>query len=493
MRISDDRETLRLGVERQLKDCRRICDEEGWTQVGPYEDNSKTAADPTKDRPDYDRMMRDIRAGKIDVVVVAVSDRLHRQPAELEQFIADAKAAGMTRLRTDRSREYDLRDYDAIRDMRKEVIDAAYEVDRLSYRIKRAMLDIAERGGWNGGMRPFGYQAVDKQLVVDEFEAPLIREAAQRILQGGTLYGVAKSWRDANVPTVRGANWNTNTVRQILQAPRIAGLRSHGKTPDGKPAIVGKAEWEPILDREVWDKVVILLSDPARKTTKPSRSYPLVGVMKCGECGHRMAAAVVNTRRTYECKRMYGGCGVNVNADRAEGVIYGEMLPLADDPTLRDVVAQEEAGTAEQAERLVLANAADERQLAVISDMLTDNEMDRATYTKQSRKLRRRIEGRQSQLAGMRTQSALDRLGGNVESSWDSMTPEDRLMVTKALIDHVKVSSAKRRGVFDPDRLDIVWKYEAIAKIVRIYRASGGRRSVRGRQAMYNLSEPEPT
>jgi len=184
VRISDDRETLRLGVERQLKDCRRICDEEGWTQVGPYEDNSKTAADPTKDRPDYDRMMRDIRAGKIDVVVVAVSDRLHRQPAELEQFIADAKAAGMTRLRTDRSREYDLRDYDAIRDMRKEVIDAAYEVDRLSYRIKRAMLDIAERGGWNGGMRPFGYQAVDKQLVVDEFEAPLIREAAQRILQG---------------------------------------------------------------------------------------------------------------------------------------------------------------------------------------------------------------------------------------------------------------------------------------------------------------------
>jgi DNA invertase Pin-like site-specific DNA recombinase len=461
--------------------------------VGPYEDNSKTAADPTKDRPDYDRMMRDIRARKIDVVVVGVSDRLHRQPVELEQFIADAKAAGMTRLRTDRSREYDLNDYDAIRDMRKEVIDAAYEVDRLSHRIRRAMLDIAERGGWNGGKRPFGYQAVDKQLVVDEVEAQLIREAAQRVLEGGTLYSIAKSWKEASVPTVRGAIWNINTVRQILQSPRIAGLRSHGKSPDGKPVIVGEAAWDAIVDREVWEKVVLLLSDPARRTTKPSRSYPLVGVMQCGECGHRMAAAVVNTKRTYECKRMYGGCGVNVNADRAEGVIYSEMLPLADDPKLRDVVAQEEAGTAEQAERLVLENATDGRKLAELSDMLTDDEMDRATYTKQSKKLRRRIEGRQVQLAGMRTQSALDRLGGNVESSWDSMTPEDRLMVTKALIDHVKVSSASRRGVFDPDRLDIVWKYEAIAKIVKMYRTPDGRRSMRGRQAMYNLSEPAST
>jgi site-specific DNA recombinase len=153
-------------------------------------------------------MMRDIRAGKIDVVVVAIADRLRRQPMELEKFIVAAKKVDMTRLRTDRSREYDLTDYDAIQDMRKEVIDAAYEVDRLRYGVTRGMRGLAEKGVWSGGARPNGYES--DGMTVRESGAFYIREAVTRIPAGGSLYSLQRDWAD-KVPTSHGnCLWSIN-------------------------------------------------------------------------------------------------------------------------------------------------------------------------------------------------------------------------------------------------------------------------------------------
>lgn len=84
-RISSDAEGRKQGVKDQEKDCRQLCAERGWQVIEPaFVDNHRTAADPTKPRPAYDRLMADVRAGKVDAVVVTVADRLHRQPAELK-------------------------------------------------------------------------------------------------------------------------------------------------------------------------------------------------------------------------------------------------------------------------------------------------------------------------------------------------------------------------------------------------------------------------
>src|SRR5664279_407923 len=93
-RISSDREKTALGVERQKKTTTQVCIDNRWDIVDMYVDNDKTAADPSKPRDEYDRLMRDVKAGKIDVVVVAREDRLHRQPGELEAFVDACKSAG---------------------------------------------------------------------------------------------------------------------------------------------------------------------------------------------------------------------------------------------------------------------------------------------------------------------------------------------------------------------------------------------------------------
>jgi len=54
-------------VARQLKDCKALCDRKGWTVADTYNDND-TSASALKPRKEYQRLLRDVRAGLIDVV-----------------------------------------------------------------------------------------------------------------------------------------------------------------------------------------------------------------------------------------------------------------------------------------------------------------------------------------------------------------------------------------------------------------------------------------
>jgi site-specific DNA recombinase len=79
-RISRDREGAGLGVARQETDCRDKADALGWTIAEVYVDNDVSAYSG-KVRKDYQRMLADVRAGRIDGIVAWHTDRLHRQPA----------------------------------------------------------------------------------------------------------------------------------------------------------------------------------------------------------------------------------------------------------------------------------------------------------------------------------------------------------------------------------------------------------------------------
>src|SRR5450631_1042780 len=86
-RISQDREGAGLGVQRQLEDCRALCERQGWHIVDPPLADNDISAYSGKARPGYQELLRLIEAGAVDVVVSWHTDRLHRSPRELEQYI----------------------------------------------------------------------------------------------------------------------------------------------------------------------------------------------------------------------------------------------------------------------------------------------------------------------------------------------------------------------------------------------------------------------
>ncbi|MHC5557691.1 recombinase family protein [Kocuria sp. U4B] len=93
-RISQDSEEQRIGVDRQLTDCRVAAKARGWTVVDEFIDNDVSAT-RSKRRPEYERMLTDIRASKVDALLTWDVDRLTRTPRELEDVIDLADAHGL--------------------------------------------------------------------------------------------------------------------------------------------------------------------------------------------------------------------------------------------------------------------------------------------------------------------------------------------------------------------------------------------------------------
>lgn len=301
LRISKDHAKEELGVERQREDCLAyVARRSGWEVARVYTDNDVSATKLSKPRPQFERMLKAVEAGEIDVILSFHLDRLLRRLAELERVFTICQNAGAYIVTV--ADGVDTSN-DGGRLVARILASVAQgEVERKSARQKRAMRQLAERGkGWGG--RAFGYKEGDTGLVAKEANA--IRRAYSQVLAGDTLFSIASDWNNRGLRTTKGEGnlWRGGTVKLVLINPRYAGLRSH----NGE--IVGKGNWPAVIDEELWHSVASMLTDPARAaktTTDRSRKYLLSGLMLCGECGKKLSVGGGPKRRLYACKNM--GC-----------------------------------------------------------------------------------------------------------------------------------------------------------------------------------------
>src|SRR5713101_4015341 len=221
-RISDDRAGRSLGVARQEADCRELASRKGWPVAGVYVDNDISAADPRKRRPEYERLLEDVKAGLVDAVIVWDLDRLHRRPIELERFFEVADAAGV-RFLASVGGDVDLENGNGVLMARIKGAVAAEEVARVRQRVARKHRELAEAGRDSGGSRPFGFEA-DRVTVRDD-EADVIREVAGRVLAGESMRSLCVELAARGVRTAQGKEWRQANLRRVLVSARIAGLR----------------------------------------------------------------------------------------------------------------------------------------------------------------------------------------------------------------------------------------------------------------------------
>jgi len=292
-RISKDREGAGLGVERQQRDCEQLAEALGWTVVRVYADNDISAYSG-KARPQYRAMLDALRDGEAQALIAWHTDRLHRSPSELEEFISLCESKHVS-VRTVQAGELDLSTPAGQMTARIVGAVARHEIDHARKRMLAARAQAAEKGRAHGRL-PWGYQAVVDPVsgsitnrIPHPENAPLIREAVKRILAGETAYAVAKTFNDRGIPTPQGgARWHTGLVSAMVQSPTYAGFRSH-------KGVVTKGTWEPIVTAEDHEKLVALLSSRGRvmhRGTEPK--YLLSGIAVCGVCG-----AVVHRNKSH--------------------------------------------------------------------------------------------------------------------------------------------------------------------------------------------------
>lgn len=417
VRISRDVTGEGLGVERQADDCHALAERLDWEVVGTYTDNDISAYSG-RHRPEYRALLNAVRRREIDAIVTWHPDRMHRRPIELEEFITVVEEAGVA-VRTVQAGELDLTTPSGRMNARIHGAVARHESEHKSQRIKRAMQQRAEGGKFHGGRTvPYGYQAVrvaerrELQLKPDPAAVSLLKEAARRILNGETLFGICNDWDARGLRTSRGAMWRSKTLKYALLNPAVIGKRSF-KDPDTKEVHLHNAEWKPIMDQVTWDRLQEILTDPRRTWEPTSGSYAARlalggGLTVCGLCGKKLVSQRHNGRSRLIChKQATAGCGrLAIDYAHLEEFVLTLVWDVLDTPEFR-------AGLGRRADTTEDVMLRDElRQIERLQDKnydaFQDEIVDKERYLRRKAELDNRRDEVQARLADLVSGFILD-------------------------------------------------------------------------------------
>lgn len=355
-RISRDREGGGLGVARQIEDCRALAEHLGWDVLDVIEDNDISAYSG-KVRPGYQRLLAELRAGRANAVVAWHTDRLHRHPLELEEYISICEAHHVA-THTVKAGDIDLSTETGQAIARTLGAWAKQESGQKGERIRRQKRQAAEAGKYRGGARPYGYER--DGTTIREDEAAVVRHVATELLAGRSLGSLVREANERGAVTPAGKPWNQVAMRLMLLRARNAGLIEHNKE------IVGKAQWEPLIPQGQWLAVVALLKDPRRRTNfaGPEPKYLLSGIARCGVCEDKMVVVTSgNGRRAYSCRASRGH--VSRLQDRVDLLIRGVMVERLSQEDVASLLAQDDDSEA----RLEAARAKIAEQTTLLDEM----------------------------------------------------------------------------------------------------------------------------
>jgi DNA invertase Pin-like site-specific DNA recombinase len=440
-------------VERQEGDSRHLGEGLGWpiSEAHIFCDNSRSAWQRNRKRPAWDRMLAAIEAGEIDAIIVYHGDRLIRQPWDLELLLNIAREKGIRLASPSGTRDLDNPDDQFI--LRIEAAQACKSSDDTSRRVRRGWAARAKKGhASGGGKRPFAFENLH---TLRESEAKLLAEVAEMRL-AGLSHGGAIRWMDERSTTSMGNRWASNpkALKQILLAPRTAGLVEH-------EGVLYESVWPPVLDpdrdraREIWEDLKALYAKSSAENPYPGRErrYLLTNVAVCPS-GHGLHTKPVGGRnrknaRLYWCRTP--GCKTRVsrNVEHLDRYVTGRVVRRLNDPQLLEALHSEGGKPAVAAEIATL-----ERRKATTKDQLENfadfPELDAGILARSLASFDKKIAEKRNQLATSERARLLRRMAGISEEAWEA-TPIDVRSATVAAVFRVTVLPATWRGPgFDP-------------------------------------------
>ncbi len=456
-RISDDQQNG-WGVGDQEQHGHRIAEQMGWSVVEVYVDNDITATGRTrKRRREYERLLADIAAGRINGVIATETSRLHRRPLEWYQF-RDLAEPYKVKIKT-LSDYIDLETGEGVFAANLRAAIDEEEAEQIRRRVLRKHLSRAQAGKpLFGGTRPFGYRRVGAdQLAIVPEEGELIREAARRILHGETVFGVCRDWQQRGITTPTGKPWQRTTLKASLRRPAIAGIRAH-HTAGNVPGT-----WPAILDKDEWDRLQLALTETGHPNIGRvvSRRYLLVGFAYCSRCEERLYGAPrEDGTRRYFCRKAPGlpGCGgIGRKVDPVDDEVIKRLIYRLDSPKFRARLTLVGDDTTDAKDRDEIERA--KAKLRELGDDYADDTISKPEYLRLKARVEARIEQAQRRRAKRIGNSVLASLGDEpAQKAWDDHPGLDwRRALIAATVDKIIIHPQRGR-TFNPDAIEVLWK-----------------------------------
>jgi DNA invertase Pin-like site-specific DNA recombinase len=457
-----------------------------WGGQTHYSDGGRSGA--TLNRPAFKKLLADARAGKFNTVVVYKLDRLARNLLAFADIDRYFKPLGVEFVFVT---EQFSDDPNGRLQRNIKMSFAEYERDLGIERTTDKIAGTRKKGLWSGGQLPLGYDRIDRRLVVNPWEAKIVRDMFALYLQLRSTGAVARELRNRGYKTkerkfktgVRAARtWTKAAVLGILRNPIYVGQIPHHEQ-------VFKGEHEAIISREQFDEVAALLkrNAVAGESHGENPNYFLRGVLRCAtrtidgtRCHHALAPA--STRRGNKEFRYYQCVGrqklgrevcpsKGLPANAIETFVVDQIRAASADREFMDRIRACLASIGAYRERVatvrarldaeLVAIAADERTAA--DSMIRAEGPARDVYEREINRLgqlRTQTERRAHTLAQHdETLSEAAREGewivsqlASFSAAWCVLSPENRARLVDGVVDEVHVSEQEQviEIVFSP-------------------------------------------
>ena len=320
----------------------RIQAEKGWICLPEHYDDGGFSGGNTN-RPALQRLLADIAAGKVDLIVIYKLDRLSRSLydfAWLHKFFEEQNVGFC-------SVTQDINTSTSSGRVLLNVLMAFSEFERsiVTERIRDKMAATRRKGDWVGGSVPTGYKVENKKLVVDPERADVVRRVFARFIEIQSPKQIAYELNSDGILTNQGNPWTTGHIYRMLNNYTYIGKIAYkGDVFDGKQ--------ERIITDEVWQRAQeILQSDSPVKDYKGKMETlaPLKGLLYCGHCGCRMGPTYAKKNDdvmytyylcTKNSKRGESLCPVNrIGGGEIEAAVLIHLRKILQTPTIVNQLA----------------------------------------------------------------------------------------------------------------------------------------------------------
>jgi DNA invertase Pin-like site-specific DNA recombinase len=268
---------------------------EGWVLVHDRFDDGGVSGG-TLERPALKRLLADIEAGLVDVVVVYKIDRLSRSLMDFAKLVQTFDAHEVTFVSVTQS-------FNTTTSMGRLTLNillsfAQFEREVIGERVRDKIAASRARGMWMGGPVPLGYRVENRKLVVDEAGAATVRRVFEGFAEIGSATKLLPVLRAEGLVTKTGRPFDKGAVYKLLVNRTFLGEAVHkGKSYPGEHAA--------IITRDLWDRVHAIMQESPRVRGARNRAHApaLLRGLLFGSDGRAMSPT--HTRKRGRLYRYY--------------------------------------------------------------------------------------------------------------------------------------------------------------------------------------------
>lgn len=312
-RVSTDLDDQRISLDSQKKYYySKIIENPNWTLVDVYVDDGISATGVNK-RKGFQKLMRDVGRGKIDLILTKSVSRFARNTLDTLNYVRKLKAFGVGIY----FEEENINTLDMNGELLLTILSsiAQQESLNLSSHVNMALKYKMQKGEPCGTVKCYGYDYIKetRQLIINHEQAEIIKLMAKWYLEGDGTNKIAKKLNEMKVPSPSGKVWREESVTHLLKNEKIKGdiliakfytpnpLNHKRKENKGvKEKYYVHNHHEPIISKEMWQEIQDTMEARYKQRNhisknSPQNRYSTSGIMMCGFCNNSLHRILTNS------------------------------------------------------------------------------------------------------------------------------------------------------------------------------------------------------